>query len=90
MSIRRGATEVTREGIVVIRVNSVICLKGTKSLQIKEASKVIKQSFAFKEAFLAFNTAILAFIIASLLLILRRFLAKFTTFTSRAASLALA
>jgi hypothetical protein len=69
-STLEGATEVAWEGIVVIRVSSRICLKGTGSLQIKEAGVVVKRSFAFKKAFLAFKAAILAFIATSLLLIL--------------------
>jgi hypothetical protein len=47
-----------------------MCLKGTKSLQIKEASIVVKQSFALKVAFLAFNATMLVFIATSLSLIL--------------------
>jgi len=89
-SIRRGAIKVIREGTIVEGVSSIIYLKGTKSPRIKEASIVIKRSFAFKAAFLAFNAAIIAFIITSLLLIPRRFLTKFITSTSKAASLTLA
>jgi len=44
-------------------------LKGTESLQIKEAGIIIKRSFALKAAFLAFNAAMLAFIATSLSLI---------------------
>jgi hypothetical protein len=47
-----------------------MCLKGTRSPQIKEAGIIIKRSFAFKAAFLAFNAIILAFIATFLLLIL--------------------
>ena len=69
-SIRRGAIKVIREGTIVEGVSSIMYLKGTESLQIKEAGIIIKRSFAFKAAFLASNTAILAFIATSLLLIL--------------------
>jgi len=89
-SIRGGATEAAREGIVVERVSSIIYLKGTRSLQIKEAGVVVKQSFALKAAFLASNAAMLAFIATSLLLIPRRFLTKSATFAFKAASLTLA
>ena len=68
----------------------IIYLKGIKSLQMKEANIVIKQSFALKAAFLASNIAILAFIATSLLLIPRRFLTKSATFTFKAASFTLA
>jgi hypothetical protein len=69
-SIRGGAIEAIREGIVVKRVSSIMCLKGTKSPRIEEAGIVVKRSFALKAAFLASNPAILAFIATSLLLIL--------------------
>ena len=88
--IRGGAIKVTREGTIVEGISSIICLKGTGSPRIKEASIVIKRSFALKVAFLAFNAAILAFIVTFLLLILRRFLTKSATFTFKAASLTLA
>ena len=39
-SIRGGAIEAIREGIVVEGVSSIICLEGTGSLQIKEAGIV--------------------------------------------------
>ena len=65
-------------------------LKGTESLQIKEAGIIIKRSFALKAAFLASNIAILAFIATSLLLIPRRFLTKSATFVFKAASFTLA
>jgi len=68
----------------------MICLKGTGSLQIKEAGIVVKRSSALKAAFLASNTAMLAFIATSLLLIPRRFSTKSATSTSKAASLTLA
>ena len=67
-----------------------MCLEGTRSLQIKEAGIVVKRSFALKAAFLASNAAMLAFTATSLLLIPQRFLTKFATFTSKAASLTLA
>jgi hypothetical protein len=67
-----------------------MCLKGTGSPRIKEASIVVKRSFALKAAFLASNAAMLAFIATSLLLIPQRFLTKFTTFASKAASFTLA
>jgi hypothetical protein len=65
-----GAIEAIYKGIVVKGISLIIYLKGTKSLQIKEANIVIKQSFAFKVAFLASNAIMLAFIATSLLLIL--------------------
>jgi len=89
-SIRGGAIEATREGIVVEGIGSIMCLEGTGSLQIEEASVVVKRSFAFKAAFLAFNAAMLAFIATSLSLILRRFSTKSATFASKAASFTLA
>ena len=67
-----------------------MCLKGTKSPRIKEASIIVKRSFALKAAFLAFNIIMLAFIATSLLLIPWRFLIKSTTFAFKAASLTLA
>ena len=88
--IRGGVTEATREGIVVEGVSLIIYLKGTRSLQIKEASIVIKRSFAFKAAFLASNAAMLIFIATSLLLIPRHFLTKSVTFAFKAASFTLA
>jgi hypothetical protein len=69
LSTLKGAIEVTRERIIVIKVSSKTCLKSIKSLQIKEASVIVKQSFTFKKAFLAFKVAILAFTTTSLLLI---------------------
>jgi len=89
-SIRGGAIEAIQEGTVVEGVSLIMCLEGTGSLQIKEAGVVVKRSFAFKAAFLASNAAMLAFIATSLLLIPQRFLTKFATFTSKAASLTLA
>ena len=89
-SIRGGATEAAQEGTVVEGVGSMIYLKGTGSLQIKEAGIIVKQSFALKAAFLAFNAAMLAFIATSLSLIPRHFLTKSATFASKAASLTLA
>ena len=89
-SIKGGVIEAIREGIVVKGVSSMIYLKGTGSLQIKEAGIVVKRSFAFKAAFLASNAAILAFIATSLLLIPRRFLTKSATFAFKAASFTLA
>ena len=88
-SIKGGVIEAIREGIVVKGVSSMIYLKGTGSLQIKEAGIVVKRSFAFKVAFLAFNIAMLAFIVTSLLLILRCFLTKSATFAFKAASFTL-
>ena len=90
LSTIKGATEVIQEGTIVIRVSSRISLKSTGSLRIKEASVVIKRSFALKEAFLASKAAILAFIATSLSLIPRRFLVKFATFACKAASYTLA
>jgi hypothetical protein len=69
-SIKGSVIEAILEGIIVEGVSLIMCLKGIKSLQIKEANIVIKQSFAFKVAFLASNIVMLAFIITSLLLIL--------------------
>jgi hypothetical protein len=89
-SIRGGAIEAAREGIVVEGVSSMICLKGTGSPRIEEASIVVKRSFALKAAFLAFNAAMLVFIATSLLLIPRRFSTKSATSASKAASLTLA
>jgi hypothetical protein len=89
-SIRGGAIEAIQEGTVVEGVSSIMCLEGTGSPRIKEASVVIKRSFALKAAFLAFNIAMLAFIATSLLLIPRRFLTKSTTFAFKAASFTLA
>jgi hypothetical protein len=86
----KGATEVAREGIVVIRVGLRIGLEGTGSLRIEEAGIVVKRSFALKEAFLAFKAAILAFIATSLSLIPRRFSIKSVTFACKAASCTLA
>jgi hypothetical protein len=88
--IRGSAIEATREGTIVEGVSLIMCLKGIKSPRIKEASIVIKRSFAFKAAFLAFNIAMLAFIATSLLLIPRHFLTKSATFTFKAASFTLA
>jgi len=85
-----GITEAIREEIVVEGVSLIMCLKGTGSLQIKEAGIIVKQSFALKAAFLAFNAAMLAFIATSLSLIPRRFLTKSATFTFKAASFTLA
>jgi hypothetical protein len=76
--------------MVVEGVSLIMCLKGTGSPRIKEASVIIKRSFALKAAFLASNIAMLIFIITSLLLIPRRFLIKSTTFTFKAASFTLA
>ena len=89
-SIKGGAIEAAREGTIVEGVSLIMCLEGTGSPRIKEASIIIKQSFAFKVAFLAFNVAMLAFIATFLLLIPRRFLTKSITFTFKAASLTLA
>jgi hypothetical protein len=89
-SIRGSAIEVAREGTIVEGVGSIICLEGTRSPRIEEASVVIKRSFALKAAFLASNAAMLAFIATSLLLIPRRFLTKSATFASKAASFTLA
>jgi hypothetical protein len=69
-SIKGSVIEAILEGIIVEGVSLIMRLKGIKSLQIKEANIVIKQSFAFKVAFLASNIVMLAFIITSLLLIL--------------------
>jgi hypothetical protein len=88
--IRGSAIEATREGTIIEGVSLIIYLKSTKSPRIKEASVVIKQSFALKAAFLAFNIVMLAFIATSLLLIPRRFSTKSITFTFKAASLTLA
>jgi hypothetical protein len=68
-SIGGGVIEAAREGIVIEGVSSIICLKGTGSPRIEEASVVVKRSFALKAAFLASNAAMLAFIATSLLLI---------------------
>jgi hypothetical protein len=76
--------------MVVEGVSLIMCLKGTGSPRIKEASVIIKRSFALKVAFLASNIAMLVFIITSLLLIPRRFLIKSATFTFKAASFTLA
>jgi hypothetical protein len=68
--IRQSAIKAIKEEIVIKGVSLIIYLKDTRSLQIKEASIVAKQSFTFKVAFLAFNIVMLAFIATSLLLIL--------------------
>jgi hypothetical protein len=69
-SIKGSAIKAIRERIVIKGVSLIMCLKGTRSPQIEEASIVVKRSFALKAAFLASNAAILAFIATSLLLIL--------------------
>ena len=67
--IKGGITKAILEGIIIEGLSLIMCLEGTKSLQIKEASAVVKRSFVLKATFLASSVAILAFIATSLLLI---------------------